>query len=115
MNRFPFSFPVFKDGGKAADPGLFFLSFGKPHLPGPFAPGRSSHHFHRSRIYGKTGDCIIGEKIFPVFFDLGPAGELSEIPQREERKMILMSIIIIQKLDILAADGFGVILNQIQN
>lgn len=111
MDRFPFSFPVFKDGSKPADPGLFFLAFGQSHLPGSFAPGGATHHFHRNRIKGEAGYLIIFEKILPVFFDLGPAGKLIEIPQRKKSKIILMSIIIIQKLDILAAHGFGVILD----
>ncbi len=111
MDCFPFSFPVFKDGGKAADPGLFFLSFGKSHLPGPFTPGGSAHYLNRSRINGEAGYFIISEKILPIFFDLGPTGKLSEIPQREERKIIIMGIEIIQKLHIFAAQGFGVVLD----
>lgn len=111
MDCFPFSFPVFKDSGEATGPSLFFLSFGQSHFPGSFAPGGSARHFHGSRIKGEAGYLIICKKILPIFFDLGPAGKLIEIAQREERKIIFMSIIIIQKLDILAADGFGVILD----
>jgi len=111
VHRFPFSFPVFKDGGEAAGPGLFFLAFGKSHLPGSFTPGGAAHHYDRNRIKGEAGDFIIGEKILPVFSDLGPAGKLNVIPQREERKIIIMGIEIIQKLHIFAAQGSGVVLD----